>query len=55
MNSKVSRLRPTRIYHDQIHYILEKGQILGTKNRRICMKHCIGVEKTEEIFKDRIK
>ena len=55
VNGNVRRGRPRRTYEDQIREVLVKGSVRSTKNRRACMKRCMGVEEAKEVCLDRSK
>ncbi|GBP21257.1 hypothetical protein EVAR_84384_1 [Eumeta japonica] len=52
-NEKVDKGCPKNFYADHIRGVLKKSQILGTGNRRVCMKRLMDVNKVREIYKDR--
>ena len=53
MRGNTGRGRPRKTYIDLIGEILQKGQVLSTRNRRVCMVRYINVEDARGVCKNR--
>jgi hypothetical protein len=55
VGSNAGRGRPRRTFLDQIDEVLEKGQVMDTRNRRACIRNLMTVEEAKGVDKDRSK
>jgi hypothetical protein len=55
VGSNAGRRRPRRTFLDQIGEVLEKGQVMSTRNRRACIRNLMTLEEAKGVCKDRSK